>query len=92
MGAGSTSLPCRDMGCDPSDAATYMCLADIAAEGRVPYTHALRMRASRLWLDWSLDWEPRLGQRAACEESSLTLDAVGELGLEGEERPEKWQR
>lgn len=35
-GAGSNSLPCRDMGCDPSDAGAYMCLADIAAEGRVP--------------------------------------------------------
>lgn len=37
MGAGSTLLPCRDMGCDPSEAGAYMCLADIAAEWRVPY-------------------------------------------------------
>lgn len=67
-GAGSNSLPCRDMGCDPSDAGAYMCLADIAAEGRVPdvhtYSHACVVQdffARLASLDWPLDLEPTLG-------------------------------
>ena len=59
-GAGSDSLPCRDMGCDPSDAGVYMCLAAIAAEGRVPYvrTYMHAPQGSLLWLDCEncIDW------------------------------------
>lgn len=47
-GVVAAALRCRgrNMDCDPSDAGAYMCLADIAAGGRVPCLHA-----SRLWLD-----------------------------------------
>lgn len=78
----SASLPCRDMGRDPSDAAAYMRVADIAAEEHVPYMHA---SVSRFWLarPWpglglALGWQPRLGEGRVCEASSVTLGSVGD--------------
>lgn len=84
-GAGSNSLPCRDMGCDPSDAGAYMCLADIAAEGRVPdvRTH-MHACFETFWLDWHRwtglwTWSRHFGERPASDESSGPLGYRGRL-------------
>lgn len=64
-----------------------MCLADIAAEGRVPYVHT-HMHAcfKTFWLDWHRwagiwTWSRHLGERPASERSSSPLGYRGRLEL-----------